>query len=100
MLAGADPGIFKGGGPTLSKKFHPKFFFLSPQLEKQKNNLKKNKNPKNFQIPISGLNKAYARLLGGRREGSLLCHTCCDTGPRFFRSHPKERLFRRLLQHT
>jgi hypothetical protein len=22
------------------------------------------------------------------REGSLSCHTCCDTGPRFFRSHP------------
>jgi hypothetical protein len=25
------------------------------------------------------------------REGSLSCHTCCDTGPRFFRSHPKDR---------
>jgi hypothetical protein len=25
------------------------------------------------------------------REGSLLCHTCCDTGPRFFRSHPRDR---------
>jgi hypothetical protein len=24
------------------------------------------------------------------REGSLSCHTCCDTGPRFFRSHPKD----------
>jgi hypothetical protein len=23
--------------------------------------------------------------------GSLLCHTCCDTGPRFFRSHLKDR---------
>jgi hypothetical protein len=23
------------------------------------------------------------------REGSLSCHTCCDTGPQFFRSHPK-----------
>jgi hypothetical protein len=33
-MSGADPGIFKGGGPTLSKKFHPKFIFLSPQLEK------------------------------------------------------------------
>jgi hypothetical protein len=22
--------------------------------------------------------------------GSLSCHTCCDTGPRFFRSHPKD----------
>jgi hypothetical protein len=25
------------------------------------------------------------------REGSLSCHSCCDTGPRFFRSHPKDR---------
>jgi ankyrin repeat protein len=25
------------------------------------------------------------------REGSFSCHTCCDTGPRFFRSHPKYR---------
>jgi hypothetical protein len=25
------------------------------------------------------------------REGSLSCHTCCDTGPQFFRSHPKDR---------
>jgi hypothetical protein len=25
------------------------------------------------------------------REGSLLCHTCCDMGPRFFWSHPKDR---------
>jgi hypothetical protein len=25
------------------------------------------------------------------REGSLSCHTCCDTGPWFFRSHPKVR---------
>jgi hypothetical protein len=25
------------------------------------------------------------------REGSLSCHTCCDTGPRFFRLHPKDR---------
>ena len=24
------------------------------------------------------------------REGSLSCHTCCDTGPRFLWSHPKE----------
>jgi hypothetical protein len=24
------------------------------------------------------------------REGSLSCHTCCDTGPRFFWSHPKD----------
>jgi hypothetical protein len=24
------------------------------------------------------------------REGSLSSHTCCDTGPRFFQSHPKD----------
>jgi hypothetical protein len=30
-------------------------------------------------------------LWAGSRERSLSCHTCCDTGPRFFRSHPKDR---------
>jgi hypothetical protein len=25
------------------------------------------------------------------RKGPLSCHTCCATGPRFFRSHPKDR---------
>jgi hypothetical protein len=36
--------------------------------------------------------KAYARRSGPlSREGSLLCHICCDTGPRFFWSHPKDR---------
>jgi hypothetical protein len=35
---------------------------------------------------------AYARRSGPlRREGSLSCHTCCDMGPRFFVSHPKDR---------
>jgi hypothetical protein len=112
VISGADPGIFKGGGPTLSKN-PPQFFSLSPQLEKQTNKkktrkankfkIKTHKKPKNSQIPRGGgLNKAYARLSRplGRREGSLLCHTCCDTGPRFFRSHPKERPFSRLLRHT
>jgi hypothetical protein len=34
---------------------------------------------------------AYARRSGPlSREGSLSCHTCCETGPRFFRSHPKD----------
>jgi hypothetical protein len=34
---------------------------------------------------------AYARHSGPlSREGSLSCHTCCDTGTRFFRSHPKD----------
>ena len=27
----------------------------------------------------------FKRLLN--REGSLRCYTCCDTGPRFMRSH-------------
>jgi hypothetical protein len=30
-------------------------------------------------------------------EGSLSCHTCCDTGPRFFRSHPKDHPNQSLL---
>jgi hypothetical protein len=35
---------------------------------------------------------AYARRSGPlSREGSLSCLTCCDTGPRFFRSYPKDR---------
>jgi hypothetical protein len=25
------------------------------------------------------------------RDASLSCHTCCDTGPRFFLSYPKDR---------
>ena len=24
------------------------------------------------------------------REGSLSCNSCCDTGPRFLQSHPKD----------
>jgi hypothetical protein len=44
-------------------------------------------------LPLKvGRIKAYARLSGPlSREGSLSCHICCDTGPRFFRSHPKDR---------
>jgi hypothetical protein len=35
---------------------------------------------------------AYARRSGPlSREGSLSCHTYCDTGPRFIRSYPKDR---------
>jgi hypothetical protein len=34
------------------------------------------------------------------REGSLSCHTCCDMGPRFFRSHPKDVPFSRPLWHA
>jgi hypothetical protein len=32
--------------------------------------------------------------------GSLSCHTCYDTGPRFFRSHPKDRPIQSPLRHT
>jgi hypothetical protein len=42
-------------------------------------------------LPVKGC-KIYARRPGPlNREGSLSCHICCDTGPRFFRSHPKDR---------
>jgi hypothetical protein len=35
---------------------------------------------------------AYARPSGPlNREASLSCYTCCDTGPQFFRSLPKDR---------
>jgi hypothetical protein len=44
-------------------------------------------------LPVKGCKiYAYARRSGPlSREGSLSCHTCCDTGPRFFQSHPKDR---------
>jgi hypothetical protein len=43
---------------------------------------------------------AYARRSKPlSREGSLSCHTCCDTGPQFFWSHSKVS-FSRLLRHT
>jgi hypothetical protein len=36
--------------------------------------------------------RATKHMLGPlSREGSLLYHTCCDTWPRFFRFHPKDR---------
>jgi hypothetical protein len=31
---------------------------------------------------------------------SLSCYTCCDTGPRFFQSHPKDRPIWFLLRHV
>jgi hypothetical protein len=31
------------------------------------------------------------------REGSLSCHTCCDTGPRVFQSHSRDRAIQPLL---
>jgi hypothetical protein len=41
-------------------------------------------------LPVTGLQiLAYAWRLGQlSREGSLSCHTYCDTGPRIIRSHP------------
>jgi hypothetical protein len=44
-------------------------------------------------LPVTGLQiLAYARRSGSlSREGSLSCHTYCDTGPRFIQSHPKDR---------
>jgi hypothetical protein len=44
-------------------------------------------------LPVTGLQiLAYARHSGPlSREGSLSCHTYCDTGPPFIRSHPKDR---------
>jgi hypothetical protein len=43
-------------------------------------------------LPVTGLHiLAYARRSGPlSREGSLSCHTYCDTGPWFIRSHPKD----------
>jgi hypothetical protein len=44
-------------------------------------------------LPVTGLQiLAYARLSGPlSREGSLSCHTYCDTELRFIWSHPKDR---------
>ena len=33
---------------------------------------------------------------GGGGGGGLSCQTCCDTGPRFTRSHSKELLWRQV----
>jgi hypothetical protein len=40
-------------------------------------------------LPVKGCKfSGYARRSEPlSREGALLCHTCCDMGPRFFRSH-------------
>jgi hypothetical protein len=35
-------------------------------------------------LPVTGLT-AFSS------EGSFMCHICCDTGPRFIRSYPKDR---------
>jgi hypothetical protein len=44
-------------------------------------------------VTITGDRAANLDLCSGplSREGSLSCHTYCDTGPRFIRSHPKDR---------
>jgi hypothetical protein len=44
-------------------------------------------------LPVKGYKIwAYARRSGPlSMEGSLSCHTCCDTGPLFFISHSKDR---------
>jgi hypothetical protein len=34
--------------------------------------------------------KGYNKLMLTIKVGSLSCHNCCDTGPPFFRSHPKD----------
>jgi hypothetical protein len=43
-------------------------------------------------LPVKGWNLRYMLGTPGffSREGSLSCHTCCDMGPRFFSSHPKD----------
>jgi hypothetical protein len=43
-------------------------------------------------LPMKGCKiQAYARRWGPlNSKGSISCHTCCDSGPRFFRSHPKD----------
>ena len=44
-------------------------------------------------LPVKGCKIwAYVRCSGPlSREGSLSCHTCCDMGPRFILSYPKDR---------
>jgi hypothetical protein len=42
----------------------------------------------------------FFRLMLVAQGLSLTCHTCCDTGPRLFRSHPKDCTICRLLRHT
>ena len=40
---------------------------------------------------LQGLGLCSAPTAFEYREGSLSCYTCCDTGPRVLRSHPKDR---------
>jgi hypothetical protein len=42
-------------------------------------------------IASEGLqNSDLCSALRAFEQGTLSCHTCCDTGPRFFRSHTKD----------
>jgi hypothetical protein len=41
-----------------------------------------------FYVPLK--NFSHKPMLGAQGQGSLPCHTCCDTGE-FFRSRPKDR---------
>lgn len=43
---------------------------------------------------------AYAQRLLHLSRVSLLCHTCSDTGPRSFSSHPRNHLFSCLLRQA
>jgi hypothetical protein len=53
------------------------------------------------QLPAKGQIQAYARCSGPlRREGSLSCHTCCDTGVGFSGLIRRTVPFSRLLRHT
>jgi hypothetical protein len=53
-------------------------------------------------LPVKGCKiLAYARRSGPlSREGSLSCHTCCDTGPRISGLIRRTAPFSRLLRHT
>jgi hypothetical protein len=42
-------------------------------------------------VTIAGEGLQNLGLCSLSRKGSLSFHTCCNTGPRFFRSHPKDR---------
>jgi hypothetical protein len=54
-------------------------------------------------LPVKGYKiYAYAQHSGPlSREGSLSCHTCCDTGSWFFQSNPKDHPIQSpLLKHN
>jgi hypothetical protein len=51
-------------------------------------------------ITITGEGLQNLGLCSVLREGTLLCHICCDTGSRFFWSHPKDRPLQSLFYDT